>query len=172
MRRIWSSGSGGGHSQSHVLDGGDHTVSGQTDGAYLRATGAASFAFETLTTVLPVIVAPPMVFTNLGAGPVDLSASIRLVCDLSKVTQVRVATMQSVSGGGTGDLKLEYSTDDSTWADLTTLIDLSTAAAAKASTWQNIPVGAQADMIVVRVVGINGNGTEDHTLKGIYLHTR
>jgi hypothetical protein len=33
------------HNQSHVLDGGDHTVSGLTAGHALRATGATTFAF-------------------------------------------------------------------------------------------------------------------------------
>jgi hypothetical protein len=34
------------HNQSHVLDGGDHTVSGLTTGFVLTATGATTFAFQ------------------------------------------------------------------------------------------------------------------------------
>jgi hypothetical protein len=34
------------HNQAHVLDGGDHTVSGLTTGDVLTATGAATFAFQ------------------------------------------------------------------------------------------------------------------------------
>jgi len=34
------------HNQSHVLDGGDHTVSGLTTGHILTATGASTFAFQ------------------------------------------------------------------------------------------------------------------------------
>lgn len=33
------------HNQAHVLDGGDHTVSGLTSGHFLKATGAAAFGF-------------------------------------------------------------------------------------------------------------------------------
>ena len=36
------------HSQSHVIDGGDHTASGLTIGQYLRATGATTFAFASI----------------------------------------------------------------------------------------------------------------------------
>ncbi len=35
------------HDQAHVLDGGDHTVSGLTTGYVLTATGATTFAFQT-----------------------------------------------------------------------------------------------------------------------------
>lgn len=36
------------HNQSHVLDPGDHTISGKTAGQFLRATGATTFVFEAI----------------------------------------------------------------------------------------------------------------------------
>lgn len=36
------------HSQSHAIDGGDHTASGLTIGHYIRATGASTFAFAAI----------------------------------------------------------------------------------------------------------------------------
>jgi hypothetical protein len=108
---------------------------------------------------------------NLGAGPTDLGGTIRAVCDLSKVTQVRCVLLV-ITAGVTGDSKLQYSTDNATWSDLTAnLIDLSSTGP-KASTWEDIPVGAKADLIVVRIVGVNGNTTEDPVVQCVGLQVR
>lgn len=158
------------HAQSHALDGADHTVAGLTDGMFLRATGAGTFAFEQYVTEYTVG-AGQFQWTNLGAGPTDMSVPSRAVCDLSKVTQVRMVCIV-IGAGVTGDAKLQYSTDDATWSDLTTnLIDLSSTGV-KGSTWENIPGGAQADLIAVRCVAVNGNTTEDPSVKAVALQVR
>lgn len=84
------------HNQSHVLDGGDHTVSGLTTGHVLTATGATTFAFQasaeadaatrvenTFTTATDAIAVADPVYVNgdetLGKARADDDAKSRLI---------------------------------------------------------------------------------------------
>lgn len=149
----------------------DHVGSGLTDGEFFRATGATTFAAERFVTEYSLLRSNARQIVNLGAGVTEFNANDRAVCDLTNVRQVRLVLFVTIAGV-TGDAKAQYSTDDSTWSDLTTnLIDLS-ATGAKGSTWEDIPVGAKADLIVVRYVALNGNTTEDPTVKAAALQVR
>jgi hypothetical protein len=112
---------------------------------------------------------------NLGAGPSELSVggaiARAVVNDLSLWTDLRMICSVTPAGV-TGDAKLQYSTDDAAWTDLvSTLIDLSTTGI-KATAWEAIPAGAQAGIIAIRIVGVNGNGTEDPGVRGVVLQVR
>jgi hypothetical protein len=174
-RRASTAGGGAGHAQAHVFDGADHTVAGQTEGAFLRATGATGFAFEQVVvsydlslgaatwTNLPAAVTEPVISGVVGTKTV--------LPDLSRYTQCRMVGVVGTAGV-TGDAKLQYSTDDAAWVDLvSTLIDLSTTGI-KATAWEAIPAGAQADLVVVRLVALNGNTTEDPAMRGVALQVR
>ena len=174
MREVWDP-PGAGAASPHDLTGADHNDSGLTEGMFFRATAATTFAWEQVVFTY-LFGLGNAGFTNLGAGPTEPAQSgvnIRLVLpDLSRFTELRmVGVTQTV--GATGDMKFQYSTDDSTWVDLqTNLYDLSLAAGPHATAWEAIPAGAQADLIVVRLVAVNGNGTEDPVVRGVELQVR
>ncbi len=51
--------------EAHALDGASHTLSGQTAGRFLRATGATSFAFEAVPFSVGGVVLSPTAAINV-----------------------------------------------------------------------------------------------------------
>jgi hypothetical protein len=96
--------------------------------------------------------------TNLGAGPTEANAENRFVVDLTRAIESRVVGRVQTAGA-TGELRAQYSTDGTTFADLTTTFTLASTGL-KASSWSALPAGAKA-LVSCRIVGVNGNGTED-----------
>ena len=97
-------------------------------------------------------------YTNLGAGPTESNAADRAVCDLTGRTNARFSAHVSTQGVN-GLFKVQYSTDASSWADLTGTI-AAAGAGIKASALGAIPAGAKA-LVILRIVGVSGNATED-----------
>jgi parallel beta-helix repeat protein len=94
----------------------------------------------------------------------------RTKVDMSGFLQCRVSVAVTAAGVAGSHLKVQYSTDLSTWVDLTstTLID---ATGVNVSTWENIPAGGKAD-VYLRAAGIDGNGTADPSLGTIQLQLK
>lgn len=97
-------------------------------------------------------------FTNLGAGPTEPNAENRFQTDLTGYTEARLLGRIKIAGA-TSSLKAQYSTDGSSFSDLTTGFSMATTGI-KASAWTVIPTAAKT-LVEVRIVGFGGNGTED-----------
>lgn len=106
-------------------------------------------------------------YTNQGAGPTESNAADRHVIDLTGAVSCRIQAHVTTAGSGTGLLKLQYSSDGSSWADLTNTVALATTGL-KQSTALALPGGA-AGLRVVRVVAVSGNGTEDPVVGAVAL---
>jgi hypothetical protein len=133
------------------------------------ADGAATLSVQTF--LANRFTASARVYTNLGAGPTE-NVSDRMTIDLTNTDEVRIVA-HVTTAGVTGDVKGQYSTvaAPATFNDLTTLIDLSTTGI-KASAWQAVPAGAKG-LVNCRMVGVNGNGTEDPVVgSGVSLEFR
>ena len=143
------------------------------DGLQIVDSGADSPVTLSTQTFLAMLIAGGLnTFTNLGAGPTEFANATAKnygVVDLTNTDEVRITTHVSTAGV-TGDLKAQYSTDGTTFSDLTTLIDISTTGL-KASTWQAVPAGAKA-LVKLRAVGVGGNGTEDPVVQGACVEFR
>lgn len=79
--------------------------------------------------------------------------------DLTYASQVRFSANVVTAGAPATDLRVQYSTDQTTWTNLTgTSVNISTTGL-KVSTFTNLPAGAKQD-VFLRVAGI-GNGSAD-----------
>jgi hypothetical protein len=106
----------------------------------------------------------PRTYTNQGAGPTESSTQDRAVVDLTGRTSARILGHVS-TGGTTAVFKAQYSTDGTSFSDLTNTIAAS-GTGLKASASMAIPGGAKA-VVILRVVATTGNGTEDPVLNGV-----
>ena len=108
-------------------------------------------------TLIRLMVAP-RTFTNLGAGPTEISAQDRAVVDLTGRTNCRVFAHVSTQGV-TGVFRAQYSLDASAWVNLTNTV-AAAGTGLKASASAAIPAGAKA-LCILRFVATGGNTTED-----------
>ena len=106
-------------------------------------------------------------WTNQGAGPTESSVNDRVTVNLTTGFTNVLFRCHVSTGGVSASVKLQYSTDASTWNDLTTTISL-VGTGLKASTSQAIPAGAKA-LIIIRLVAAGGNGTEDPVTNGVVM---
>lgn len=121
-------------------------------------------------------------WTNMPAAlteiftPTDVPVpSSRVLYDLTDATQVRFQVSATVAGSASAEIRIQYSTDQSTWNYLdsgnTGLGQNISTTGLKTSSWSNIAAGAKGD-VYLRIVGINGNATADPLFGLIQLQAR
>lgn len=113
-------------------------------------------------------VTPGVIWSNMPAGittwlhttSASLTGDATYVTDFTEYTECRLFTSLQVAGAGTTTLiKVQYSTDNSTWVDLVSLT-IGNTTGAKDTGWQSIPEASRT-FIYIRLVGQNGNGAAD-----------
>ena len=121
-------------------------------------------------------------WTNMPAGlteiftPTDVSVPVsRLLYDLTDASQVRFQVSNTVAGSASAEIRIQYSTDQSTWNYLdngnTGLGQNISTTGLHTSSWSNIASGAKGD-VYLRIVGINGNATADPLFGLIQVQAR
>ena len=115
-------------------------------------------------------------WTNQPAALTELfgTTAARLKADLTAATQVRLLSNVVQAGAATAAIRLQYSTDQSSWNYLDGAagpsVSISTTGL-KVSSWISPAAGANAD-VFIRPVGINGDATADPSLSSILLQVR
>jgi len=80
--------------------------------------------------------------------------------DMTAATQARLVSNVAVAGGAAALLKIQYSTDQTTWTDLPGASIAINTTGLQVSAFTAVPAGAKQD-VFLRVVGLNGNGSAD-----------
>ena len=95
------------------------------------------------------------------------------VNDLRWVQRIRIIVHLMTAGASGAQLRMQYSTDGSTWlninADGGPVVSLA-AIGLFASAWVTVVPGAQIEDCYTRVVGVNGNGVADPKFRGVWAH--
>lgn len=107
------------------------------------------------------------VWTNMPSALTEISESgmmlSRTKIDLTNATQVRLTVAVLARGSNQAKIRLQYSTDQSTWDYLDGSSEPSVAIRStglQVSNWVDLEDDAKAD-VFLRIVGINGNGRRD-----------
>jgi hypothetical protein len=98
------------------------------------------------------------------------TADRRVRVDLTDCDKCRLTTRVVTVGAAAAVLKVQYSTDEAAWADLTPAVAVNTTGA-KATAWAAVPAGARGD-VFLRVVGQSGDGAADPVFGQILLEAR
>jgi hypothetical protein len=114
--------------------------------------------------------AMPAALTNFLGGT---TPGIKV--DLTNYTEARLVVRQASAGAASAELRMQYSTDESTWAYLDGAtgpsVEAATANTSKVSGWVTLEAGARAD-VWLRLAGINGDGVANPSFQNISLHVR
>lgn len=118
-------------------------------------------------------------WTNMPAALTEFAGltRYRVPFDLTFATQARIATLLTVVGISTAELRVQYSKDSgTTWNYLDgasgPLVTLGTTSnTPRVGPWVNLVADAKAD-VWLRVVGINGDGVADPTFAYVVMHLR
>jgi hypothetical protein len=108
-----------------------------------------------------------IVWTDMPAAQTEFflaRTNMRHQIDLTGASQARITTQLNVAGASGAELRLQYSTDNgSTWNNAAASGNISVsvdAAGQRVGAWASLAAGAKAD-VLIRLVGINGNGAAD-----------
>jgi len=138
------------------------------DGLFYRTNSPSVKQVHQWGGTITVGAAPGIVWTNMPAAVTTwlssssgtLTGDATYVTDFTEYTECRLFTSLQVAGAGATTLiKVQYSTDNSTWVDLVSLT-IGNTTGAKDTNWASIPVGART-FIYIRLVGQNGDGAAD-----------
>ncbi len=82
----------------------------------------------------------------------------RIRTDLTNANQMRLVVRIATAGLSGSKLRVQYSTDESTWNDISTSGDVSlTSTGTLAGSWITIPDAAKVD-VYLRITGLSGDG--------------
>ena len=103
--------------------------------------------------------------TNIAAALTDYSAALRVGADLRPFSKVRITGNVTTQAANGGEVRLQYSLDNSTFAYFDTTgsgpaVSL-IGTGVKFSEWETIPDAAKRGSIVLRLITISGDGAED-----------
>ncbi len=124
--------------------------------------------------VLPLVFdhSSGVIFTNMSANLVEQFPKLRSFGHLARATRVRLTGYVAVAGPSAAELRVQYSTDLSTWAYLDggTGPSMSIGGTGiRVSSWVNLVTGAKAD-IYLRVLAIGGDGALDPNIASMHMH--
>ena len=114
-----------------------------------------------------------LAWTNMPAAETELAGVVhrRVRVDLTDCDRCRLTARVSTAGAPGAILKAQYAADDAgPWADLTAGVSLAAVETA-AGAWGDVPAGAKGD-VIVRVVGLGGNGVADPVIGSVVLEVR
>lgn len=120
--------------------------------------------------VVPLVNAS-VTWTNMPNAATEFTGLPRTKYDLTHSDQVRLVVCVGVATAAAATLKIQYSTDQAAWSDLTSTLGSLNSTGAKAGAWENVPAGAKAD-VFLRVQGAGGDGTLDPQFRLIQLQVR
>lgn len=111
-------------------------------------------------------------WTNMPAAETEYQSTerYRFKYDLASYTSVRMMATVSAIGTASSILKIQYSTNGTTWVDLGVSISLA-ALGLPITAWTAIPAGAKSD-VFFRIVGSGGDGAADPTLASVRMQVR
>jgi Collagen triple helix repeat (20 copies) len=98
----------------------------------------------------------------------------RVKADLTNAAQVRLLCSVGAAGAAAAAIRVQYSTDQSSWSYLDGGTGPSVSVSStglKVSSWVAVTAGAKAD-VFLRAVGISGDGTADPSFAHITLQVR
>jgi hypothetical protein len=115
-------------------------------------------------------------WTNQPAALTELfgATASRLKADLTAAAQVRLVCNVVTAGGASAAIRIQYSTDQSSWNYLDGSSGPSVSVSStgvKVSAWTSPAAGAKAD-VFIRAVGINGDNTADPSFSNILLQVK
>ena len=112
-------------------------------------------------------------WTNMPAAETEFRgiAHIRTKVDLTNASQSRVTVRIGNAPIANAKIKVQYSTDESTWVDLCSVTMPATAFTTNIGAWTDAPAGAKAD-VFLRIVGIDGDGVVDPSFGLITLQVK
>lgn len=107
--------------------------------------------------------APATTMTNIAEALTDLAATVRATIDVRPFSKVRITTKVTTQAANGGEIRLQYSLDDSTYAYVANsgpAVSL-VGTGVKVSDWQTIPDAAKRSAVTFRLITISGDGAED-----------
>ncbi len=117
--------------------------------------------------------ATPAAWTNQPVAVTELFAFTRnrTKMELTSANQSRFLVNVAVAGSAASTLRVQYSTDQTTWTDVPGASVATNTTGLKVSTFTAVPAGAKQD-VFLRVVGQGGDGAADPSYGGVALQLK
>jgi len=157
---------------------------GSFTGSFVGTITSASYATSTPNTGRKILNSIPFIATtgqrlelqNIGAAVEEIDTGLRVKANLTNVDFIQVSARVERGTGSDSELVIQYSTDESTWNNLTTyslnvgaVVDLFSAGTI-ITTEAAIASGAKTT-VFLRLITQNGSGTLGAQVGNVILHT-
>jgi len=153
-----------------LFSGGSLLFTGTTrlNGGFFRKNSPSTKLVHQWAGSIAVGATPGIIWTNMPAGITTwlqttsgtLTGDGTFITDLTEYTECRLFTSLQVAAAAANTLiAVQYSLNNSTWADLVSLT-IGNTTGAKDTNWQLIP-DASKTFVYIRLVGQNGNAVVD-----------
>ena len=109
-------------------------------------------------------------WTNMPSAATEFMGTPRTKYDLTNADNVRIVANVGVIGNTGATLKIQYSTDETNWFDLTGTVTVDVLNT-RVGAWVAVPAGAKGD-VFVRILGAGGNGVIDPQFRLVQLQVQ
>jgi hypothetical protein len=117
--------------------------------------------------------------TNMAAALTEFASSpnsSRTAADLTNASEMRIVVgVTSTPGSASAQMRVQYSTDETTWNYVDgasgPAASIATASVTSRGSWVTIDAGAKAD-VYLRIISINGDGAADPNLRSVQVQVR
>lgn len=122
------------------------------------------------TPVVVPLIGLTLTLTNMAAADGEVANLYRTKVDLTDATECRLVVRVGVQGSANADLRVQYSTNESAWSNLTPEAAIN-AVGTVVTAWAAVPAGARGD-VFLRVMGKEGDGAADPQIRLVQLQVR
>jgi hypothetical protein len=116
---------------------------------------------------------PSVTTTNIPAAVQEYgnNSATRIIFDISAFVECKVTVNVFTAAPNGGSLRIQYSTDNSSFSDLTANASLTATGLIQAA-WQTIPDAAKGQEVYMRIVTSGGNAADDPITVQVVLSLR
>lgn len=120
-----------------------------------------------------VLIGSSNTWTNMPNAVTEFPLAPRSSYVMTDVDEVRIVATVGVVGTAAATLRIQYSTDQSAWNDLTGTVGGLNTTGCKRGAWGAVPAGAKtAGDVFLRIVGAGGDGVVDPQFRNVELQIR
>jgi parallel beta-helix repeat protein len=144
--------------------------------AWTDCIGSGGSTTDVVSETITFLAASSVTWSSMPAALTELLGNTRqrVKVDLTNATQMRLLANISTAGAAGSELRVQYSTDQSSWNYVDAATGPSVAidsTGLQVSSFITIDAGAKSD-VFLRIIGINGNGSTSPILGTIYVQAK
>lgn len=113
-------------------------------------------------------------WTNMPLAVTEMAGSYRIIGDFSNKDEVRFGTNLALAGSANSKIYVQYSLAGINWFNISKTDEFIAvnSTGPKVTGWDDLPIPTRNGDIILRVVGVGGDGIVDPQFRGVWVEVR